>query len=82
VIVKNFVKENGSALLNLEKIESRLERVSKGASHFEWVDSVLVSAIEHGHWAVFENANLCNASVLDRLNSLLEDGNKQLSMNE
>ena len=47
----------------------------KGSSRFEWVDSVLVKAICDGEWAVFENANICNPSVLDRLNPLLEEGN-------
>ncbi|KAL6716928.1 AAA ATPase midasin [Lecanora helva] len=40
--------------------------------HFEWVDGILVKAIRRGKWVVLDNANLCNPSVLDRLNSLLE----------
>nr|POE79554.1 midasin [Quercus suber] len=39
---------------------------------FEWVDGVLIEALEMGHWVILDNANLCSASVLDRLNSLLE----------
>ena len=39
---------------------------------FEWVDSLLVRALKHGKWVILDNANLCNPSVLDRLNSLLE----------
>lgn len=31
-----------------------------------------VKALEQGSWLVLDNANLCSASVLDRLNSLLE----------
>ena len=60
------------------------ERVHKGAtsSRFEWVDSVLVKSIELGQWAVFENANLCNPSILDRLNPLFEEGNTSLCINE
>lgn len=46
------------------------------------MDSVLVSSIERGDWVIFENANLCNPSILDRLNSLLEEGNAALSINE
>lgn len=56
--------------------------ISKGQSRFEWVDSVLVRAISQGEWVVFENSNLCNPSILDRLNSLLEEGNHSLSINE
>jgi midasin len=56
--------------------------IQRGQSRFEWVDSVLVDAIVKGEWVVFENANLCNPSILDRLNSLLEEGNNNLSINE
>jgi midasin (ATPase involved in ribosome maturation) len=50
-------------------------------ARFEWVDGVLVKALEEGKWLVLDNANLCSASVLDRLNSLLEP-NGFLSINE
>jgi midasin len=49
---------------------------------FEWLDGVLVRAIEMGKWLVLDNANLCSASVLDRLNSLLERPDGFLSINE
>lgn len=39
---------------------------------FEWVDSPLVEAIREGQWVLVEGASLCAASVLDRLNPLLE----------
>ena len=42
------------------------------APHFTWTDGLLVEALRQGHWVVLDNANLCDASVLDRLNSLLE----------
>jgi midasin len=51
-------------------------------SSFEWVDSVLIRSITQGEWVVFENANLCNPSILDRLNSLLEEGNQSMCINE
>jgi hypothetical protein len=51
-------------------------------SKFEWVDSVLVRSIVNGEWTIFENANLCNPSILDRLNPLLEEGNTKLCINE
>lgn len=41
-------------------------------ARFEWVDGLLVKAVQQGKWLVLDNANLCSASVLDRLNSLLE----------
>ena len=48
---------------------------------FEWLDGVIVRALQTGQWLVLDNANMCNASVLDRLNSLLEP-NGFLSINE
>jgi midasin (ATPase involved in ribosome maturation) len=52
------------------------------SSRFDWVDSVLVHSLLQGEWAVFENSNLCNPSILDRLNPLLEEGNHSLCINE
>ncbi|KAJ1295332.1 hypothetical protein BS78_01G216000 [Paspalum vaginatum] len=47
-----------------------------GAAHqpvkFEWVAGDLVRAIECGEWIVLDNANFCNPTVLDRINSLVE----------
>lgn len=39
---------------------------------FEWVDGPLTRAVEHGRWVLIDGANLCNPTVLDRLNALLE----------
>lgn len=50
-------------------------------ARFEWVDGMLVRAVEEGKWLVLDNANLCSPSVLDRLNSLLEP-NGVLIVNE
>lgn len=50
-------------------------------ARFEWVDGVLIRALEKGQWLVLDNANLCSSSVLDRLNSLLEP-NGVLVVNE
>ncbi|KAK0711033.1 hypothetical protein B0H67DRAFT_491651 [Lasiosphaeris hirsuta] len=62
------------------------DRVSKPLTmenpRFEWLDGVIVRAVETGAWLVLDNANLCSASVLDRLNSLLERPNGSLSINE
>ena len=48
---------------------------------FEWVDSVLVKSVQNGYWLLIDNANLCPASVLDRLNGLFEHEG-QLVINE
>ncbi|WVZ15742.1 hypothetical protein V8G54_013308, partial [Vigna mungo] len=42
------------------------------STKFVWVTGVLIKAIEQGEWIVLENANLCNPTVLDRINSLVE----------
>lgn len=55
---------------NLEEIIMKMGDTNK--AKFEWFDGTLLKAVENGHWLVLDNANLCNPSVLDRLNSLLE----------
>lgn len=50
-------------------------------ARFQWVDGILIQALEQGKWLVLDNANLCSSAVLDRLNSLLEP-NGFLSINE
>ena len=57
------------------------QSVNDNQARFEWVDGVLVKALEKGQWLVLDNANLCSSSVLDRLNSLLEPSGT-LSINE
>ncbi|KAL1318551.1 hypothetical protein AAHE18_15G213600 [Arachis hypogaea] len=42
------------------------------STKFEWVTGLLIKAIERGEWIVLDNANLCNPTVLDRINSLVE----------
>lgn len=65
-----------------EKVKSLNDVLNEDFSvKFEWFDGTLVRAIEEGHWLILDNANLCPASVLDRLNSLLET-NGSLVMNE
>ncbi|GFR95381.1 midasin-like [Elysia marginata] len=56
-------------------------RPGAGGGAFEWVDSVLVTALKSGHWLLVDNVNFCSASVLDRLNALLEP-NGVLTINE
>lgn len=57
----------------LEEARRLLQRPTSVADpRFEWLDGVIVQALQKGEWLVLDNANLCSASVLDRLNSLLE----------
>ena len=57
---------DGSTIIEHKALDTR--------TCFEWVDGLLVKALQQGSWLVLDNANLCNASVLDRLNQLLEPG--------
>lgn len=57
------------------------EQSDKMRVGFEWTEGVLTQAVQEGHWVVLDNANLCNPSVLDRLNSLTEP-NGALILNE
>ncbi|MQL83108.1 hypothetical protein Taro_015594 [Colocasia esculenta] len=54
---------------------------SQPLANFEWVSGRLVKAIECGEWVVLDNANLCNPTVLDRINSLVEP-NGFITVNE
>lgn len=47
---------------------------NKGKGPFQWVDGILVQAMERGYWLHLENVNFCPSSVLDRLNPLMEFG--------
>ncbi|OAL28055.1 hypothetical protein AYO22_03082 [Fonsecaea multimorphosa] len=57
-----------------EMIATILDPSDQQSFRFVWNDGILVDAVEKGSWLLLENANLCNPSVLDRLNSLLEPG--------
>lgn len=76
------VPANSDVGVELSKVASLLEQpLVLENPRFEWLDGVIIKALEAGQWLVLDNANLCNASVLDRLNSLLEP-NGFLSVNE
>ncbi|KAI1811252.1 midasin [Poronia punctata] len=62
--------ELGVVLKEAGEILQRSTSISN--PRFEWLDGVIVHAVQKGQWLVLDNANLCSASVLDRLNSLLE----------
>ncbi|KAF2258858.1 midasin [Lojkania enalia] len=71
---------------DLALLLEELSRLSQSSAQiegarFQWVDGILIQALEQGKWLVLDNANLCSSAVLDRLNSLLEP-NGYLSINE
>ncbi|KAH3757277.1 AAA ATPase midasin [Pelomyxa schiedti] len=51
------------------------------SGRFEWIDGLLIQAMERGEWVLIDNVNFCNPTVLDRLNSVLEP-NGVLSVTE
>lgn len=66
-----------------KELDSRVRDLTQARStrgRFEWIDGPLIQAMKNGHWLVLDDANMCNPSVLDRLNSLCEpDGNLVLT---
>ncbi|XP_077869169.1 midasin [Saccoglossus kowalevskii] len=74
-----------SVMARYEKLKSRFRREGsgqgKGGGQFEWIDGLLVQALQNGDWLLIDNVNFCSPSVLDRLNALLEP-NGVLSINE
>lgn len=52
---------------------SAVEKAGPNSTGFAWIDGQLLTALREGGWYHISNANLCSASVLDRLNSLCEN---------
>ncbi|OAA32899.1 Midasin [Moelleriella libera RCEF 2490] len=76
------VASDSEASVKLINVKRLLEApLQLSNPRFEWLDGVIVKALLTGQWLVLDNANMCNASVLDRLNSLLEP-NGSLDINE
>ncbi|XP_054617732.1 midasin isoform X2 [Dunckerocampus dactyliophorus] len=68
---------------DLMLLKARMTRQEDGSSSggFEWLDGMLIQALQAGDWLLMDNVNFCSASVLDRLNALLEPGGS-LTINE
>ncbi|KAI8635037.1 midasin [Xylariaceae sp. FL1651] len=67
------ISQDSDLTVALEVAQDHLQRSTSIANpRFEWLDGIIVQALQKGEWLVLDNANLCSASVLDRLNSLLE----------
>lgn len=72
--------------IDLEKLaatawEYLQRRNTERAGKFEWIDGTLTRCILDGSWVILRDANLCDPSILDRLNPLFEpDG--VMSLNE
>ena len=73
--VSNFPISSGTDTVDL------LGQFQQRGGCFVWQDSLLIKALEEGNWLVLDNANFASATVLDRLNGLLEP-NGDLVLNE
>ncbi|KZT42641.1 hypothetical protein SISSUDRAFT_1125502 [Sistotremastrum suecicum HHB10207 ss-3] len=65
--LSGYLAEDREVLLKLLSSQADADE-----GRFVWKDGPLVEALRNGHWFVLDNANLCPAAVLDRLNSLCE----------
>ncbi|KAJ7608562.1 hypothetical protein FB45DRAFT_384103 [Roridomyces roridus] len=78
----SLLRSASSLILEVEdgELQSLYDQIQRlitrrdGPGRFEWVDGPLVRAMKEGSWLLLDGANLCNPSVLDRLNSLCEVG--------
>ena len=67
------LKREGFEDEELDRIYTGLVRFpSNQTGRFVWKDGPLVRAMKEGHSLHLKNVNLCPASILDRLNSVLE----------
>ncbi|KAH6470467.1 midasin [Parastagonospora nodorum] len=73
--------QEASTLINNLQTHFQAAAQHIDGARFQWVDGILIRALEQGKWLVLDNANLCSSAVLDRLNSLLEP-HGYLSINE
>uniref|UniRef100_A0A674E0K9 Midasin n=1 Tax=Salmo trutta TaxID=8032 RepID=A0A674E0K9_SALTR len=66
----------GTLQMDFTLLKERLAQLQDGWSNggFEWLDGMLVQALQAGDWLLMDNVNFCSPSVLDRLNALLEPG--------
>nr|XP_057921265.1 midasin [Doryrhamphus excisus] len=67
--------------LKLLKVRLTQQEDGNNTGGFEWLDGMLIQALQAGDWLLMDNVNFCSASVLDRLNALLEPGGS-LTINE
>ena len=87
-VLKDYIESFKLSNLDCHEIEALLEEWlhytikaknvnnEENTAQFEWVDSVLVNAMENGEWLLIEDSNRCNPSVLDRLNGMLEENGR------
>lgn len=74
-ILSQIDQARGQRLLDtIQIMAASPQDANADSGRFAWKDGPVVSAMRKGQWLLMDEANLCPASVLDRLNSLLEPG--------
>ncbi|KAN0037183.1 hypothetical protein ACTFIV_002519 [Dictyostelium citrinum] len=68
---------NQQHLNRIQDVRQQIQRIKSIEKEsvtgcFEWIDGLLIKALETGAWILIDNVNFCNPTVLDRLNPLLE----------
>ncbi|KAJ7451619.1 midasin nuclear AAA ATPase [Mycena latifolia] len=74
-LILDLLAAEASPASELQSLQGQVEHLMSrrdGPGRFEWVDGPLIRAMKQGDWLLLDGANLCNPSVLDRLNSLCE----------
>jgi MoxR-like ATPase len=71
---ESFIERMGVTIEKVREISSTTPDILGRNNLFIWKDGPLVEAMSSGFWIHFHNVNLCPATVLDRLNPVLEPG--------
>ena len=76
---QSIIKSDNDIVSKIKQINDLTSNEHQSTStttyDFEWHDSILIQSIENGDVIILDNVNTCSNSVLDRLNSLLDDDN-------
>ena len=58
IFMLDVIMKLSSAIDSVARVLKEVKEMSR-SSTFEWVDSALINALEHGDWLLIENANFC-----------------------
>jgi midasin len=65
-IIAGLSKDCYELTEKLEKLRIKLaeSKPGMGGGTFEWVDSILVTALQSGHWLLIDNVNFCRYTLV------------------
>lgn len=72
MVTEEYLKKLQDIMKTFQSLTANIVTQNNLSGTFRWVDGVIVKALRDGDWLVMDNINLASASVLDRLNSILE----------